>query len=148
MTSNRVNFMRFSRRRVLQIGGASVGPGLLSVQAHGQSYPTRPIRLVLAEAAGSSNDIVARLIAPPLSSIFGQSVVVENRPGGGTLVGLRAVVEAPPDGYTLLVSSSSALITTQLTNANDPYDLDKDLKPIAGIASTSWVLVANPEVPV
>lgn len=137
--------MRLSRRTLLQVSGASIA--LSSSVAHAQSYPNRQIKFILAEAAGSSNDVVARIIAQPISSILGQSVIVENRPGGGTLIGVRAVVEAPPDGYTLLVSSSSALITTTLLNKNDTYDLNRDLTPIAGVASTSWVLVMNPAVP-
>ena len=139
------NMMRLSRRTLLQVSGASIA--LSSSVAHAQSYPNRQIKFILAEAAGSSNDVVARIIAQPISSILGQSVIVENRPGGGTLIGVRAVVEAPPDGYTLLVSSSSALITTALLNKNDTYDLNRDLTPIAGVASTSWVLVINPDVP-
>ena len=135
--------MRLSRRTLLQVSGASIA--LSSSVAHAQSYPNRQIKFILAEAAGSSNDVVARIIAQPISSILGQSVIVENRPGGGTLIGVRAVVEAPPDGYTLLVSSSSALITTALLNKNDTYDLNRDLTPIAGVASTSWVLVMNPD---
>ena len=137
--------MRLSRRTLLRFAGASLA--LSSSAARAQSYPNHPIKFVLAEAAGSSNDVVARIIAQPISSILGQSVIVENRPGGGTLVGVRAVVEAPPDGYTLLVSSSSALITTALLNKNDTYDPNRDLTPIAGVASTSWVLVMNPAVP-
>ena len=137
--------IRLSRRTLLQVSGASIA--LSSSVAHAQSYPNRQIKFILAEAAGSSNDVVARIIAQPISSILGQSVIVENRPGGGTLIGVRAVVEAPPDGYTLLVSSSSALITTALLNKNDTYDLNRDLTPIAGVASTSWVLVMNPAVP-
>jgi tripartite-type tricarboxylate transporter receptor subunit TctC len=140
--------MSLSRRRMLQFSTAAAGSAALAFPAVAQSYPNRPVKFILAEAAGSSNDVVARLIAPPISAILGQSIIVENRPGGGTLVGLRAVVESPPDGYTLLVSSSSALITTKLLNANDPFSLAKDLTPIAGIASTSWVLVTNPHVPV
>ncbi len=119
--------MRLSRRTLLRFAGASLA--LSSSSAHAQSHPNHPIKFILAEAAGSSNDVVARIIAQPLASILGQGVIVENRPGGGTLVGVRAVVEAPPDGYTLLVSSSSALITTTLLNKNDIYDPNRDLTP-------------------
>lgn len=140
--------MKLSRRRLLQLVSTSVPSDLLPGSARARAYPSRQIKLILAEAAGSSNDIVARIIAPRLSTALGQNVIVENRPGGGTLVGLHAVVAAPPDGYTLLVSSSSALITSALLNRNDPYDLTRDVTPITGVATTSWVLVMNPNVPV
>lgn len=107
-----------------------------------------PIRFVLAEAAGSSNDLVARILAPSIATALRRLVVVENRPGGATWVGTRAVIDARPDGTTLLVSSTSALTVASLLNKPASHDLQNDLSPIVGIARTSWILVASRTIPV
>ena len=140
--------MRLPRRRFVELAGAFATLPVLHKAARAQQYPTRPIKFILSETAGSSNDVIARILAPVMSSYLGQSVIVDNRPGGAALVGLRVVLDSPPDGYTVLVSSSSVLITSALLNKNFSYDLTKDISYIAGIASTSWVLVINPAVPV
>jgi tripartite-type tricarboxylate transporter receptor subunit TctC len=132
------------QRRFLACAGAIAIALLTGTDAPAQLYLGRPIKLVLAEAAGSSNDLVARLLAPPIAALLGQPVVVENRPGGGTLIGTRSVIDAAADGHTLLVSSTSALTVASLLNVSD---LLKDLSPVAGIARTSWVLVVNPAIP-
>jgi tripartite-type tricarboxylate transporter receptor subunit TctC len=136
--------MIIKQRRFLACAGAIALALLTGTDAPAQLYLGRPIKLVLAEAAGSSNDLVARLLAPPIAALLGQPVVVENRPGGGTLIGTRSVVDAAADGHTLLVSSTSALTVASLLNVSD---LLKDLSPVAGIARTSWVLVVNPAIP-
>lgn len=139
--------MRLSRRHILQLAAGAATLPALAGDAWAQTYPSRTVKLVLSEAAGSSNDVIARILAPGLSSYLGQPVIVENRPGGGTVIGMRTVMTSPPDGYTLLVSSSSVLITSSLLNKSFTFDLGKDITPIAGVASTSWVLVMNPAVP-
>ena len=136
--------MIIKQRRFLACAGAIAIALLTGTDAPAQLYLGRPIKLVLAEAAGSSNDLVARLLAPPIAALLGQPVVVENRPGGGTLIGTRSVIDAAADGHTLLVSSTSALTVASLLNVSD---LLKDLSPVAGIARTSWVLVVNPAIP-
>ena len=136
--------MIIKHRRFLACAGAIAIALLTGTDAPAQLYLGRPIKLVLAEAAGSSNDLVARLLAPPIAALLGQPVVVENRPGGGTLIGTRSVIDAAADGHTLLVSSTSALTVASLLNVSD---LLKDLSPVAGIARTSWVLVVNPAIP-
>lgn len=137
--------MTIKNLRFLACAGAALTVALLMrTDATAQYQLDRPVKLVLAEAAGSSNDLVARLLAPPIAVLLGQAAIVENRPGGGTLVGTRSVIEAAPDGQALLVSSTSALTVASLLNGND---LLKGLSPVTGIARTSWVLVASPTVP-
>ena len=138
--------MTLKRRGFLACAGAVALSPFIQTGATAQIYPDRPVKLVLAEGAGSSNDLVARLLAPPMSASLGQAVIVENRPGGGTLVGTRSVVDAPPDGYTLLVSSTSVMTVASLLH-KDAYNTLTDLSSVAGIAWTAWVLVANPAVP-
>ncbi len=106
--------MTIGRRQCLAWGAALAATPWLRTGAPAQAHADRAVRLVLAEAAGSSNDLVARLLAPPIAASLGQAVIVENRPGGATLIGTRSVIEAPPDGHTLLVSSTSALTVASL----------------------------------
>ena len=113
--------------------------------ALGQTYPSRPIKMVLPYTAGSPNDIIARLVADPLSARLGQAVVIDNRPGGGTAIGVRAVIAAEPDGYTLLFLSSTSAVAS-LINKNLAYDPVTDLVPIVSVASTASVLVIAPSV--
>ena len=115
--------------------------------ASGQSYPDRPIKIIAPFTPGSPNDVVARLIAPPLSMLLGQSVVIDNRPGGGTAIGIKAVTAADPDGYTLLISNSPTHFITPLVNKSFSYDPLKDFVPVASIASGGLMLVIAPEVP-
>jgi tripartite-type tricarboxylate transporter receptor subunit TctC len=140
--------MGLRRRRFLELACASIALPTLASAVHAQPYPNRPIRLVVAEAPGNANDSIARMLAASMSSYLGTKVVVENRPGGGTLVGTRAVLEAQPDGYTILAAGSSPVIISALLNKNIKYDLTRDITPIAGVAWTSWVLVVSPTVPV
>ena len=115
--------------------------------ADAQSYPNRFIRLILPYTPSSPNDILARLVAPRLSQRLGQTVVIENRPGGGTSIGLKAVMAAEPDGYTLLFSNSPTHFITPLVSKNFSYDPLNDFVPIASIGTSSNVLVITPNVP-
>jgi tripartite-type tricarboxylate transporter receptor subunit TctC len=115
--------------------------------AHAQSYPHKAIKVVLPYTAGSPNDVVARLIAPILSSRLGQSVVVDNRPGGGTTIGLKAVMTADHDGYTLLYTNTPTHVIAQLVAKGFTYDPVKDFDPIVTVGSTSLVLVVPPTLP-
>src|SRR4051812_19884107 len=96
-------------------------------------YPERPIRLIVPFAPGGAADIVARIIGQKLSSTFGQQVVVDNRPGGGTIIATELAAKAVPDGYTLLVVSASFAVNPSLYKKL-PYDSEKDFQPI----TTSW----------
>jgi len=123
----------------LTFGGSSPG--------HAQSYPNRPIKLILPYTAGSPNDVLARLIAPHLSARLGQPVVVENRPGGGTMVGVSAVMSAEPDGHTLLFSNSPTHLIAPAATTASSYDPLKDFVPIATVGAASNVIVIANDVP-
>jgi tripartite-type tricarboxylate transporter receptor subunit TctC len=116
-------------------------------RAEAQSYPTRPIKLILPYTAGSPNDVLARLIAPHLSARLGQTVIVDNRPGGGTMIGVGAVTAAEPDGYTLLFSNSPSHLIAPVVNHNLAYDPLKDFVPIATVGTSSNVIVIGNNLP-
>ena len=101
--------MQFSRRQILHlaVGGAAIP--VASPIARAQTYPTKPVRIVVPVAAGGSNDVTARLIGQWLSEHLGQQFLIENRPGGGGNIGTEAVVRAPADGYTLLLAASTGV---------------------------------------
>ena len=114
--------------------------------ARAQAYPSRPMRLVVTVAAGSSPDIIARLIGQWLSERLGQPFIIENRPGAGTNIATEAVVRAPADGYTLLmVGSANAVNATLYDRLN--FDFIRDIAPVAGIMRVPSVMVVNPSVP-
>ena len=125
----------------VSLAAGSADPGLA------QSYPSRPIRLVLPYTAGSPNDVLARIVAPHLSARLGQSVVVDNRPGGGTTIGVSAVMSADPDGYTLLFSNSPSHLIAPVVNKNRAYDPLKDFVPIATVATSTNVIVIGNHLP-
>jgi len=119
----------------------------LTLTAGAQSYPAKPIRLIVPYAAGGDTDIVARLIAPKLSEALGQQVVVDNRPGAGSLIGTEAMLRAPADGYTLAMGTISSLAVLPVTKANVPYDPVRDFAPIVLVTTVPYVLVVHPSVP-
>ena len=118
---------------------ASLAPGA-------QSYPTKPIRLIVPFAAGGPIDVMARLAAQWLSSALGQQVVVDNRPGASGAIGTRAAAAAEPDGHTLLVGSVTTLVTGPLLAKNPGYDPRRDFIPVALLASTPFALVVAPRL--
>ena len=124
--------------------GNTVGP-CASAGAQ-QTYPAKPIRIISPYPAGGTTDILARLVGSKLTESWGQQVLVDNRPGGNTIIGSEAMVKAPPDGYTLLSILTSHVIVPNL--APTPYDAVKDFAAVATIASTQLVLVVHPSVPV
>ncbi len=140
--------MKPSRRQFLRLtAGAAALPALLR-HAWAQTYPSKPIRMVLPYTPGSPNDVFARLVTPHLSAQLGQTVVIDNRPGGGTTIGTRAVMTAEPDGYTLLWSNSpSHFIAPSVTKAAG-YDAIKDFTAIATVGLNANVLVVVPSLPV
>ena len=113
-----------------------------AAQAQAQSWPSKPVKVVVPITAGSAIDIVARATAQHLAKELGQPFVVENRPGAGTTIGIASVAGAPPDGYTVLFAST-ALTTTPTTVANIPYDVARDLIPIAPLTNTPLVMVTH-----
>jgi tripartite-type tricarboxylate transporter receptor subunit TctC len=114
--------------------------------AGAQSYPARPIRLIVPFAPGGSTDIVARLLAPRLSENLGQSVVVENRAGGGTTIGMEHVAKSPPDGYTLGVATLTFALNPSLF-AKLPYDTEKDFAPVSLVSIVPFVMAIHPSIP-
>ena len=120
--------------------------GLGAAQAQTQTYPSRPIRLIVPFAAGGLNDVVARLVGPYLERSLGQPVVVDNRPAASGIVGTDATAKAAPDGYTLLMVASSFTVIPA-TRSNLPYDAERDLAPIVMVAKNSLLFLVNPKVP-
>ena len=112
-----------------------------------ESYPTRPVRLIVGFAAGSSGDAAARIISHKLGEILGQSVIVEDRPGASSMIATDYVARAPKDGYTLLFATIAATINTTLMPGKGP-NFEKDLAPIALVGSIPNILVVNPNVDV
>ena len=115
--------------------------------ASGQAWPQRNITLIVSQAAGASPDVMARLIADRLSNILKQPVVIENKPGGGNVIGAQAVARAAPDGYTFFFATSAALVTNPFMMKALSYDPVKDFVPVALITRSHQLLVVNPEVP-
>jgi tripartite-type tricarboxylate transporter receptor subunit TctC len=135
------------RRRFIALAGASVAMPALLRQARALVYPNRLVRWIVGFPAGGPQDIVARLMAQWLSERLGQQFVVDNRSGAGGNIGAEAVVNAPPDGYTmLLVGSPNAINATLYRKLN--FDFLRDIAPVGGIARTPLVLEVNPSLPV
>ena len=111
-------------------------------------YPDRPIRLLVPQAPGSATDTVARILAPEMSRPLGQVVIVENRPGGALTIGIDAVAKAAPDGYTIGMGPIGALAITRHMVAKLPYDIERDLQPIALVARGHLLLAVSPSLPV
>jgi tripartite-type tricarboxylate transporter receptor subunit TctC len=115
--------------------------------ASAQSYPDHPIRVVIPYTPGGGTDIIFRTISPEASAVLGQPIIVDNRPGGSTMIGTGAVSRTPADGYTLLATDSAILINPGLFKAQLPYDTLKDLKGVTMMATAPALLVVNPNVP-
>ncbi|HXJ54511.1 MAG TPA: tripartite tricarboxylate transporter substrate binding protein [Burkholderiales bacterium] len=110
-------------------------------------YPERPIRLVVPQAAGSATDNVSRTLAPELSKQLGQNVVVDNRPGGALTIGIDIVAKSAPDGYTIGQGPVGALAITRHMVAKLPYDIERDLQPVALVTTGYMLLAVSPKTP-
>lgn len=110
-----------------------------------EAYPGRPIRFITPFPPGGTTNVATRLVAEKLTESWGQQVIVDNRPGGNTVIGTEAVAKSPPDGYTILVTTNAHTVTPLLIAA--PYDAIKDFSPVATITRGEWVLVVHPSVP-
>jgi tripartite-type tricarboxylate transporter receptor subunit TctC len=136
----------FTRRRLAVLAAAATAlPAALRI-ASAQTYPARPVRLIVGFPAGGAADITARLIAQSLSESLGQQVVVENRPGAGTNIGTEAVVRAAPDGYTLLLVSVANTVNATLYEKLN-FNFSRDVAPVAGIIRGPLVMEVHPSVP-
>jgi tripartite-type tricarboxylate transporter receptor subunit TctC len=130
----------------LQLAAGAAALPAVSRIARAQAYPARPVRLMVGFPAGSTSDIYARLVGQWLSERLAQPFVVENRPGAGGNIGTAAVVNAPPDGYTLLmIASANAINATLYERLN--FDFLRDIAPIAGPIANPYVMVVNPSFP-
>ncbi len=127
---------------------ASPGSGQAASPSSGQAYPAKPVRLIVPFTPGGGTDIATRIIAPKLSERLGQQTIVENRTGAAGAIGAEATVKAAPDGYTLLVGSTSEIGISPSLYAKLPYDVRRDLVATAALASTPMVLVVTPSLPV
>jgi len=137
--------MTFKRaRRSLLAGLMVLLPGVTALAA---DFPSRPITIVVPYAAGGGGDVLARLFADKLKARLGQPVLVDNKPGAGTLIGSEFVARAPADGYTLLLTTNTLLIAPILNAAAAKFDPQKDFAPVLPLASIAIIMVANPAVP-
>ena len=134
-----------ARRQFLRgLAGATALP-FLAQRAIAEDYPARPVRVIAGQAAGSSSDIIARLIGQRLSERLGQQFAVEDRPGAGGNIATETVVRATPDGYTLLLVNSQNAISASLYKLN--FDFIRDIQPIAGVSLVPLIMEVNPAVP-
>ena len=138
--------MKLPRRRFLHLAASAAALPAASRIASAQTYPVRPVRIIVGFPAGGSADILARLIGQWLSERLGQPFVIENRPGAGTTIGTEAVVKAPPDGYTLLLIAAAA-VTSALLYDKINFNLIRDIVPVATISREPQILALHPTIP-
>jgi tripartite-type tricarboxylate transporter receptor subunit TctC len=138
--------MNICRRRFLHLTASAAAVPAVPRIAKADSYPSRPVHLIVFYAAGGGNDIIARLMGQWLSQRLGQSFVIENRPGGGGNLGTEYVVRAPADGYTLLLSSTANTVNASLYDKLD-FNFVRDIAPVASISYEPNIMVVNPSVP-
>ena len=138
--------MKPSRRQFLRLAVGAIVLSSTLRMGRAQGYPSRPVRIIVPFAPGGSTDITARLVGQLLSERLGQQFVIENRPGAGSNVGTEAVVNALPDGYTLLlVGASSAINATLFEKLN--FNFLRDITPVAGIISSPFIMAVGPSFP-
>ena len=140
--------MKLPRRRLLRLAAGAAALPAVSRIARAQTYPSRPVRVIVPFAPAGTTDILARLIGQWLSEQLGQSFIVENRPGASTMIGTEAVVRAPADGYTLILAATASAINTTLYEKKISYDFLRDIAPIASILRVPNVVVVHPSLPV
>jgi tripartite-type tricarboxylate transporter receptor subunit TctC len=119
-------------------------PGL----ATAQTWPAKPMRIVIAQAPGSATDVISRVVANPLSESLGQPIVIDARPGAGGVLGTEVAARSAPDGYTLFMGNNSTHGSNPAVYAKLPYDAVKDFAPVSFVASVPYVLVVDPALPV
>ncbi|MDX3904360.1 MAG: tripartite tricarboxylate transporter substrate binding protein [Pigmentiphaga sp.] len=120
----------------------------IAVSAHADTYPSKPIRLIVPFPPGGTVDVTARAIAPTLSEVLGQTVVIDNRGGADGAIGAQAVAKSAPDGYTLLMGSNSSLTVSAALRSSLPFDPLRDFSPVSLVGSTPFALVVHTSVPV
>lgn len=138
--------MRTSKYHLAILAGALALP-LPALSVLAQTYPAKPVRMIVGYPPGGPTDVIARTVAQKLSTSFSQQVIVDNRPGASGMIGAELVVKAPPDGYTLLCVPVTFAVTPSVF-PKMPYDAEKDLAPVALVASAPFILVVHPTLPV
>jgi tripartite-type tricarboxylate transporter receptor subunit TctC len=138
--------MKFPRRKFLHLAAGAAALPAVSCIAWAQTYPTRPVRMIVGFPAGGTTDMIARLMGQWLSEHLGQQFIIENRPGAASNIATEAAVRAPPDGYTFLMASSANAINATLYERLN-YNFIRDIAPVAGIFRAPFVLDVNPSVP-
>jgi len=140
--------MTLRRRTFIQLAAGALATTHLSRVAKAQAYPSRQITLIAPWPAGGAIDAFCRIIAPGLTERLGKPIVVENRPGAGSVLGVAAGLKAAPDGYTLTMAGSGSLAISATLNRSLAYDPRKDIEPIAFTGQVPFILVVNPSLPV
>src|SRR5579864_6715952 len=135
-----------ARRRFLHLAAVVATSSAASRIAQADTYPSRPLRWIVPFPAGGSTDLIARLMGEWLAARLGQPVVIENKPGGGTNIAVQAAVNAPADGYTLLFAVATNAINPSLYKSL-PFDFQRDIAPVAGLAELPLVLDVTPALP-
>ncbi len=115
--------------------------------AYAQTFPTKPIRVIVPTSPGGLTDVIARALAVPVSESLGQPVVVENRPGAGSIIGMTVLAKSAPDGYTVAITSSEPLINNPLIYTRLPYDAENDFSYVTELVRTIGIIVAHPTAP-
>jgi tripartite-type tricarboxylate transporter receptor subunit TctC len=138
--------MLIPRRLFLRLAGAAAVSCALAWGATAQVYPSRPLRWIVPYPAGGTTDLIARLMGQWLTEHLGQPVIIENKPGGGTNIGVQAVVNAPADGYTLLFVVATNAVNQSLYKSL-PFNFQRDIAPVAGLAELPLVMEVNPKLP-
>ena len=128
------------------LAGALLACALVQA-ATAQTWPDRPITFIVSQAAGSSPDVMARLLGGALEPVLGKPIVIENKPGGGNVIGASAAAAAAPDGYTYFFGTSAALSYNQFLVKKLPYDVARDFAPVALVTRSYQLLVVNKNVP-
>src|SRR5690349_9844067 len=119
-----------------------------AASAIAQTYPSKPVRILIAQAPGSATDVISRVVANRLSEALGQPIVIEAKPGAGGALGAEAAARSTPDGYTLFMGNNSTHGSNPALYAKLPYDAVNDFAPISMVASVPYVLVVEPSLPV
>ena len=134
--------------RYLPVFGAVAALAATTGASLGQTYPSKPLRLIVSSAPQGGTDTIARITAATLTSSLGQQVVVENRPGANGQIAVALLAKSPPDGYTLLMSGAASMVIHPHTYSKLPYDVARDLAPVTLVASSDYILSVHPSLPV
>ena len=138
--------MAISLRLLLASVFALAAVVVADAPARADDYPSRPVRIIVPFAAGGGTDLITRTLADIIGKEWNATIVIENRPGGGTTIATMTALSAPADGYTLVAASNSLLVSPMIMPAK-PYDWERDLEPVSLFAVSPHILVVNPSVP-